>query len=208
MKIFIVLLALSSCGADENGGSSVAQPTTKEDLPNDRKEQVDSSALMVANEEARPTCTVKSQLIYVIDIKQFQSCDGQAWINVDVQNNTTQTVNNYSTAQNIYTDVNGKEYIFYRLAQKSNLFAGKICPSGFHISTRSELTFIATQTDMVAALVGANANNALTFWTSDGSLVGYAASSWPSTNAYEMSYTPQASVPATYPNNKSALCVK
>lgn len=207
MKKLIIALLLTACGTDENGSPSIAQATEKDERTEAKD---DDSALMVKDEASKPQCKVAGQLIYVIDIKQFQSCNGSDWVQVDVENKTTtnNTVTNNYAAQNVYVDPNGGEWIFYRTVQKSSLFNGKICPSGFAVATRAQLLYIGTQTDMISTQV-ILASVGINIWVAEGGIAQYTTASSSSVVAQEGSYSvPGSAATTSFPNAKGAVCVK
>lgn len=109
---------------------------------------------------------------------------------------------------NTYTDANGKDWIFFEVVQKSNFFAGKICPTGFSVATKAQVLYVSTQTDMIVDEMIANNTNGFSIWTAEVGIetIGRASSS--DTVGYSAASIAPASVPASFPNAKAGLCVK
>lgn len=204
MKNIIQIFALSlivSCGTDNSssGGNEEKTIYTKEEVQN---------AMMIANEDERPECKVKSHLIYVISKKEFQSCDGKGkWEKVEItntiNNNTTQntTVSNSTyEAVNVFTDQNGKDWIMIFMVQKSNISSGKVCPKGYAVATKDQVNSVSTTTTFYYSKQAAH-HTRIYIWSSDTTEIAtyatasggmYTSLTWISNPAGISGYVPDA----------------
>lgn len=203
MKTYLTIIMLTTSCGSSNSGSGSGSPTVE------HTETEVQNAALVNSEDDRPECKKKSQLIYVVDKEEFQSCDGKGnWAKIELIKKTTTTTNTY-TAHNVYTDaIQGKDWLIIYSAQKSKVQAGTICPTGYSIASKSQVEFVATQTSWVYGLALSYATT-LRVWASEMELANFSTVVLHKyTSVNWMTAAATTGIAAYTPDNWTTICVK